>query len=387
MPSAFRASLLILLLLSVSETLSQAGVYHSSESVPISVDSGGYAAALTFYPDNSGAFPQRLTQLMNALDANPARAANPDRQERLDRIARVSGAELSPTQIADLGADLLRVGRVDDALNRLAPRSRDRQPDYFILMNLAHIYATRGEWHEAIRWHQAAFLDAPFPDSFATTTPEQRHWLKRLERIYYARWLQLHRDRAAIRLDPAQEDVFPLFQGIRFVNAQGEYHPGTVSADSQAKLPPDAIAIVQQLLLWAPWDTSLYWLLAELYAAQGQLRLANLIFDQCAGSRQYSNRRILMAHRAAVREAVALLPPETDPLDAVALPTANLSQPSQPENDDFLPSREKVILVSLGFALFFLLLIGLQLRSLARRRKKTHRPLTGGDTTVPHPPA
>ena len=175
---------LMLILLTVPVPLSRAGVYHSTEPVPFPINSEGHAESLPFHPDNSGPFPQLFTQRMNALDANPARTSNPDRQIRLDRIAQRSGSELTPAMLADLGADLLRVGRIDEALNRLATRSRDRQPDYFILMNLAHVYATRGEWNEAIRWHQAAFLDCEFPDDFAETTPEQRNWLKRVERTY-----------------------------------------------------------------------------------------------------------------------------------------------------------------------------------------------------------
>lgn len=70
------------------------------------------------------------------------------------------------------------------------------------------------------------------------------------------------------------------------------------------KLPPDALAVTQQLLLLFPGDTRLYWLLAELYAADGQLDDARKILDECAWSRQYGNRRALMEHRTALAAAV-----------------------------------------------------------------------------------
>ena len=220
--------------------------------------SGGAAEG----PYLTGEFPLRFTALLNAADANPARTDNPDRRAVEARVAAKRAAHSpDPAAVAGLAADLLRVGKADDALNLLGPRSRDRVPDFRVLATLAHVHATRGEWDDAARWHQAAFLDAEFPDDLAGATPDQRAWLKKLEQTHYRRWLAVHRDRAAAKLPPADEPVFPLF-------------PGTP--------PADAVAVVQQLLLWSPWDTALYWRLAELYAADGKLREAAVIFDQCA---------------------------------------------------------------------------------------------------------
>jgi tetratricopeptide (TPR) repeat protein len=91
---------------------------------------------------------------------------------------------------------------------------------------------------------------------------------------------------------------------VRFVNEAGEYEPGALAAAEKAKLPPDAIAIVQQLLLWFPTDARLYWLLGELYAADGELESAQKILDECAWSRQYGNRKHLMEHRGAIADAI-----------------------------------------------------------------------------------
>ena len=67
----------------------------------------------------------------------------------------------------------------------------------------------------------------------------------------------------------------------------------------------DAVAIVQQLLLWFPTDVRLYWLLAELYAAEGDIDAANTIFDECVGGLAHGNRKMLMDHRYAVKAAIA----------------------------------------------------------------------------------
>lgn len=347
-----------------------AGPYNPAESMPFTMRPDGSAQELTWNSDGSGQFPQLFSALTNALDDRQRADNNPDRQKVLDRIAaeRKMGdaAEWTPARLSGLAADYLRIGKPDEALNLLAPRSRDRVPDFRILATLAQTYAVRGEWNEALRWHQAAFLDAEFPDDLAQTTAEQRNWLKRIERDYYRRWLRIHRDRNNTKQNPAEESVFPLFENVRFVNEAGVYEPGKLAAAERAKFPADAVAIVQQLLLWTPTDTALYWLLAELYAANGQLRQADTIFYQCAWSRQYGNRPELMAHRTAVQAAVAQLPPEADPTDLILAPAPT---PAEAPIDDsaVLPDRNKVILVAVVFTILAVVLIGLQLRAVLKR--------------------
>jgi ElaB/YqjD/DUF883 family membrane-anchored ribosome-binding protein len=55
---------------------------------------------------------------------------------------------------------------------------------------------------------------------------------------------------------------------VRFVSDDGEFEPGKLAAAERAKLPTEALAIVQQLIVWMPDDLRLYWLLGELYNAQ-----------------------------------------------------------------------------------------------------------------------
>src|SRR5439155_16809126 len=137
-----------------------------------------------------------------------------------------------------------------------------------VLANLAHVHAFRSEWREALDMHGLVReFDEPPPD-LAHTTPEQRKWLRGVERTHYTKWPLAHRQRADAKTPPDAEDVFPLFP-VKFVNDAGRYEPGALAAAERAKLPADAVAVVQQLVLWAPWDTGLYWLLAELYVADG----------------------------------------------------------------------------------------------------------------------
>jgi hypothetical protein len=109
---------------------------------------------------------------------------------------------------------------------------------------------------------------------------------------------------------------------VRFVNDAGVYEPGVLASAERDKLPPDALAIVQQLLLWFPLDTRLYWLLAELYAAADDLDSAAVILEECTWSRAYGNRQVLMDHRVAVRAAVAARPrPEPPPGPPISMRT------------------------------------------------------------------
>jgi hypothetical protein len=53
-----------------------------------------------------------------------------------------------------------------------------------------------------------------------------------------------------------------------------------LAAAEQAKLPKDAVLLVEQLLVWMPDDVRLYWLLGELYNARGDTGFALEIFSE-----------------------------------------------------------------------------------------------------------
>jgi hypothetical protein len=354
----------------------RAGVYTPDEPTPFKVRPDGVAEPLAFGPQFEGPFALYFATLTNSADERTAAqrgSKNDDRTKLLLRIEELKrGADRSPPGLATLAAAYLRANQPAEALNLLAPRSRDRIPDFRVLANLAHTYATRAEWNEADRTHQAAILDAEFPDDLPGTTPDQRAWLRKVEREYYRKWLVIHRQRAADRTPPEKEDVFPLFP-VRFVNDAGAYEPGKLAAAEKAKLPPDAIAVVQQLLLWAPWDTALYWLLAELYAADGQLGAADTIFFQCANSRQYSNRAVLMDHRRAVQVVKAKEDAERKPAELV-LPSADPTPADKPDGSRFLPDRSQVMVIGGAFGLIALALAALQVRAVVRRYRGQSRP-------------
>ncbi|HET6574888.1 MAG TPA: hypothetical protein VFG68_14880 [Fimbriiglobus sp.] len=345
----------------VPASYTQAGVYSPDEPTPFRVRPDGTAEELPFGPTFEGPFAVRFGKRLNEADAVRKLDTNTDRAELLKRIEALKAM---PGEAAALSGAYLRAGNPTAALNLLAPLSRSRSPDFRVLAHFAHAHAARGEWDEAVRWHQSAVLDAEFPADLPGTTPEQRKWLLKVERQYYTKWLQVHRQRAATKLPPDREEVFPLF-GVKFVNDAGRYEPGKLAAAEKAKLPPDAVAIVQQLLLWAPWDTGLYWLLAELYAADGRVRPADAIFFQIANSRQYSNRQQLMDHRHVVRAAAEKASQEA-PADVPLVADAPPEMPL-PADGDFLPSSGKVLAVGAVFGVVVLVLLALQFRAIGRR--------------------
>jgi hypothetical protein len=296
----------------------RASLYQPDDPMAVPVRPDGTGEALPF-----GEFKRRLAVLNNAADPRPTKDGqpNPDRAKYLARVkAQKSPRGLPPLETAALAADMIRLGNTDagfyvnDALDLLFPRTRDRSPNYFVLTTMAQIHLLRDEQSEAIARHQAALLDSEMPEQVKSWTKEQRDWIKKLDEDYVLHYYHIRRTEKDNRGKAAPEDeeptsLFPLPQRgastepVRFVNDAGQYEPGKLAAAEQAKLPPDAIAIVQQLLLWFPTDTRLYWLLGELYAANGELDSAQKILDECAWSRQYGNRKLLMEHRGAITNA------------------------------------------------------------------------------------
>ena len=90
---------------------------------------------------------------------------------------------------------------------------------------------------------------------------------------YYLKLLRLRRleKKPAILAppDPLFDDGKNPPTPVKFLGANGQFDAGSIAAAEKAKLPPRALAIVQTLCVWLPDDQRLYWLLGELYNAQG----------------------------------------------------------------------------------------------------------------------
>lgn len=354
----------------------RAGLYPLEEKMPFPIRQDGTAEPLTYGFDPPGQMNFLISYLADM--GKPTGDPGPKRKEALARIQALQArpaSSLSPAEVAGLAADLFRTRQVEEAINLLTPRTRDRSPDFRILASLAHMHAFRGDWAEAMRMHTTALLDTEFPEELPGVTPAQRNWLKRVETEYYRKWLQIRLRETSKRVPPEHEEVLPLFP-VRFVNEAGVYEPGQLAAAERAKLPPDAIAIVQQLILWHPDDARLHWLLGELYAADGRLREAEKIFDDAAWDRQYTNRKVLMDHRSAIKRAVELLPKPTEsalemPLDLP--PTAVATEGKTPEEEsieDLGITRRDLYLYGALFGIVAVVMIAFQVRAIMRRFRR-----------------
>jgi hypothetical protein len=220
---------------------------------------------------------------------------------------------------AALAVDLLRFRDPVQAEAELKGTRRGFLPN----VTLAHVVAEQGRWAEAAEYLSIANEERP-PASLPGTAPKKLAWQLKLNKGPLTTLFRLRgrearakdEARAAKKEPPAEllpENELPdrIFD-VNFVNAAGQYEPGVLADAEKAKLPPDALATVQQLVLWFPFDVRLYWLLAEVYAATGELKTAAKILDECAWSLEYSNRKVLMAHREAVAKAAAVVPPPDD---------------------------------------------------------------------------
>jgi hypothetical protein len=104
--------------------------------------------------------------------------------------------------------------------------------------------------------------------------------LNRVYDTYYLKLLRLRKSERIAKKDSKFLVQLPdaLFDDgkdppspVRFLNDDGDFEAGKIAASEWAKLPhkaPDALAIVQQLVVWMPNDLRLYWLLGEVYNAQ-----------------------------------------------------------------------------------------------------------------------
>ncbi len=165
---------------------------------------------------------------------------------------------LTAQESADYGAVLIRLGRWNEALAVLTPAVR-RWPDHFALhANLGTAWQLQGEWDRAIEALQEAVRLAP------------PAW-KRYEEYH----LKLVRLRRAEKGGITARDVDDLF-GVPWGGPVGPW-----PEQRRQTLPPDAVAIAQQLALWLPQDGRLLWLLAELANADGEVIVAAAMLDGC----------------------------------------------------------------------------------------------------------
>jgi hypothetical protein len=108
--------------------------------------------------------------------------------------------------------------------------------------------------------------------------------------------------------DPAEAPtVDDLFPGVRFVEPGGSYQPGFLPPRMADKLPPDVWPLAVQLVLGAPHDNRLYWLLGEVCNARGNVDVAHGILNELYYAREKKRWTELVRHERILKQAVPSL--------------------------------------------------------------------------------
>lgn len=258
----------------------RADVVYPLETVPFEFDpKKGQVEAI-----HHERFNLLLADLFGIVDAKNNPPIRRETLKRRDELASRAPRERRPDDVRILAGDFLRLGEPDKVLD-LLPRNGEFS-DY---LQRAFAHLALGQTVQA----QSALLDAldsDIPTAWPNTTAQQRVWQLRVLKSYLMPMLRNRSVAPTDRLD----NLF----GVDFATA---FQVEGIAAEAKQALPADAPAIVQQLVLWLPSDNRLFWLLGELYNAQGELEVAARIFDQCADSRGYRP-PLLAEHRRRIKE-------------------------------------------------------------------------------------
>lgn len=290
---AYRFLILPLAGLVTLASISQAGLYVPEEG-PDLIFTDGNVQPLPF-----SAFQLTLSNLQ-AVNV-PGSDAHKKLTKQRDDLRSKRPDRLSTNDLLRLSSAHIRLRDPEQAFAVLSS-ARQRDPRNFVILSQTALVSHLMGSPDALSQQQGAIQMRP--KEIPGFTPEQTKWYLRVESTWYE-ILKLRR-REQRDLGPRTpiicwDDVF----GVAFTMEDGSYRAGAIAADQFAKLPADSIAIVQQLLLWMPDDSRLYWLLAELYNATGDVASASTILDDCINARRLQP-DLLRDHRRTLREALTV---------------------------------------------------------------------------------
>jgi tetratricopeptide (TPR) repeat protein len=274
----------------------KAGVYNPAEPMP--------GPSPTF-----GQYHRELTGLRSiAFKQDRPEKDSPQRRHYLARVSelepRARAGDLGVEGRVSLSAYYLYLMDFEKAVEVLRQAEAREPQNFMVLANLATAHQLADRPERAISYLELALKH--WPRVWAGWTARQLDWTRRGETAHL-QLLRLRRQEALRQPGgPARspERVDALFP-VQFGGADGTYEPGTLAWEQRSKLPPDAVAVVEQLLLWLPHDTRLYWLLGELLNADGQVVAAATVLDEVV-NRGYSARE-LRQHRVVLLEAKRLV--------------------------------------------------------------------------------
>jgi tetratricopeptide (TPR) repeat protein len=332
----------------------QAGIYNTAEP-PI----GPQPAHNTVQPLPFSQFRGLCSDLFNIQQPGAALGQRYlDQRKVLE--AKVRAGSATTEDRVNLGAYLIRLRQYEEAVAVLTPAAAQERGNFMVFANLAAAHQLAGRLARALDY--LLQVRDIWPRDWPGLSRDQLEWYRETE-SYHLKLVRL-RAREEVRQpaggrQPPPDTVDDLF-GVRFVNDQGQYAAGQLAAAERQKLPRNALAIVQQLVLWLPDDTRLYWLLGELFNAQGDVAAAATVFEECVWSRRY-DAPALKAHRQIVQESQAAAPP--------SLPVDAEDNPPAPSTFAWAPNARQLLLVGGAAGLIIIALVCLQIREIKKRRQ------------------
>lgn len=191
--------------------------------------------------------------------------------------------ELTADEVADFGAVLLRLGKVEAAVAILKPAATKHPKHFAVQANLGTAWQMYGQLDKAFEQIRLSVRLAP-----ETLKPFEEFHLK---------WI---RSRLLAKDDQALDSLFDL----KWEDETGKYYKGNLPKAVREKLPKNTIALMQQLLFWFPADGRLLWQLGEISAVYGDLGTAEMLMDLCIGEMGMAQPSLRNHRQALVAELV-----------------------------------------------------------------------------------
>jgi tetratricopeptide (TPR) repeat protein len=273
----------------------RAGLYIPGEPPDISLKDGK-PQALPF-----DVFRLKLRDYKSVAMPQPESELRGHYLKRRAELLAKGPSQLTLEEQVALSGLLIRLRELERALDLLHAASRRAPNDFPLQSNYALVFHLQGSRLDALQLQNAALQLRP--RQISGFGADQTAWLLRVEKaLFDVQRLRLReqKDKGSRGVPETVDELFP----VKFVGENGHYEAGSIAAAEKSRLPEDAIAVVQQLLLWLPDDSRLYWLLAELYNADSAPATAATIFDECMDSRGFQTKE-LGEHRRLVKEALA----------------------------------------------------------------------------------
>jgi tetratricopeptide (TPR) repeat protein len=276
----FLAVFLTVTAVALSCRCADAGLFVPGEPADL-IPNDGKMDALSF-----DRFRGKMTELTGAPGALDPRLPASELGKRLAQKMKEleqRKKRLTADEMTLLGALYYRLFRFDSALEILRDAARMGRNNFQAISDLAILFLAQGQYQDALQYLGDAKLLRPkkLPDVSA----EQLAWVFKVDDVV-RRLVRGRLGERSKKIPPSEVTPDDLF-GVEFVGDGGKYQAGVIASAQKAKLPEDAIAIVQQMLLWTPADARLYWLLGELYNASGQLDKALTIMNECKDARRF----------------------------------------------------------------------------------------------------